>query len=228
MTFNCFPNRETRKEFPMPQQIIRLYDTAAQGAKAAQDLTNAGFEEVFYFKASGAKGVAASKLQDALVADMAAAHIYRSHAVVYASQLAKGGGLVLVHAPFGAGVTAARILGAQNPSSKGIHEIPSKPEATWDEATPLSSALHLPVLAKVEHPFETLTGFSSLTKGSGFLSSFFGIPLLSRGLQHAQSSFGIPLLSRGLEHAETSMGLPLLSRSPTPLSSMLGLKVLSR
>jgi hypothetical protein len=212
----------------MPQQVIRTYDVAANGAKAAQGLIDEGFTDVFHFKSAGGKGAAAAKARDALAAEMKAAQIYASHAEVYADQLAKGGAVVLVHAPFGAGVNAMRILDSHKPSGVGLNHAPSAPDFTWDPAAPLSSAFQLPVLTKVQHPFETLTGISSLSKGKAFISNLLGIPLLTRGLEHAQTSFGFPLLSRGLQHAESSMGMPLLSRSATPLSSMLGIKVLTR
>jgi hypothetical protein len=208
----------------MSEMIIRLYDAATQGAKAAKALSEEGFRHVHHFSSSGGKG---AKARDGLVADMVAAHVYKSHAETYANQMAKGGSLVLVHAPFGSAVNAMRILDAHNPSGKGIQS-PQEPMLKWDSGAPLSSALAMPVLTNITHPFETVTGFSSLSKGKAFLSTLLGIPLLSRGLEHRTSSFGIPLLSRGKHHSNSSMGLPMLSRSPTPLSSMLGIKLLTR
>jgi hypothetical protein len=209
----------------MAQPIIRIYETESQGNKAAADLREAGFENVFKFAYARGKGVAAAKARASLVDDMAAAHIWKSHAEFYADELEKGGSLVTVSAPFGYGMAATRILDSHGPSQKGLD--PSRDqEIVWDEAAPLSSLLKLPVLTGTDHPVETLSGIPSLTKGSGFLSNLFGIPLLSRGRHNATSSFGIPLLKRGAAHKTSSMGLPLLSNSPTPLSSLFGLRVL--
>jgi hypothetical protein len=210
----------------MPQQVIRLYDVAANGAKAAQALADEGFGDVFHFKSSGAKGAAAAKARTELVNEMAAAQIYKSHAESYADHLAKGGALVLVHAPFGSGVNAARIMDSHGSTAQGLNHAAPAQDFVWDPSTPLSCALQLPVLTKVHHPFETLTGVSSLSKGKAFISNLLGIPLLSRGLEHRESSFGLPLLSRSATPLSSMLGMKTLSSNPTPLSSMFGLGVL--
>jgi hypothetical protein len=210
----------------MPQAIIRMYETESQGSKAAAELREAGFEHVFKFAYARGKGVAAAKARASLVDEMTAAHIWRSHAESYASELEDGGSLVAVTPPFGAGLTATRILDSHAPIGKGLETRDDGGEMEWDEAAPLSSLLQLPVLIRTDHPMETLSGIPSLTKGSGFLSSLLGLPLLSRGRHNATSSFGIPLLKSGPAHKTSSMGLPLLSNSPTPLSSLFGLRVL--
>jgi hypothetical protein len=210
----------------MAETIIRIYDTEQQGNKAAAELREAGFGDVFNFASAGGKGAAAARARASLIDDMAAAHIWRSHAEAYAAELEKGGSLVKVSAPFGFGLAAARILDSHGPSGKGFYPADRDREVVWDEAAPLSSLLQLPVLTKTDHPMETVSGIPSLTKGAAFLSSVFGLPLLARGKHDATSSFGLPLLKRGPELATSSMGLPLLSQSPTPLSSMLGLRVL--
>jgi hypothetical protein len=210
----------------MAETIIRIYETEAQGAKAVAQLRDAGFQDVFHFKSSGAKGAAAAKARAALVDEIAASHIWKSHAESYAAQLDKGGSMVKVSAPFSSGKAAAHILDSHSPSHKGFSaEIKSRAQA-WDDAAPLSSALQIPVLTNIKLPIETLTGASSLSKGKAFISSLLGMPLLSRGLEHATSSWGMPLLSRSVHHKTSSWGLPLLSRSSTPLSSMFGLRVL--
>jgi hypothetical protein len=228
----------------MAETVIRIYESEAQAGKAATALRDKGFENVFQFtalpkpvapakapaKGAAAKGAVAAKTTVAstasLVADMTAAHILQSHAQSYAAELQKGGSLVKVDAPFGLGLTANKILDSYGPCGRGFDTSAPSREFIWDDAAPLSSMLQLPVLSNIEHPFETLTGISSLSKGAAFLSSLFGIPLLSRGSAEKTSSFGMPLLSRGSAQKNSSFGLPLLSNSPTPLSSLFGLKVL--
>jgi hypothetical protein len=210
----------------MTQTIIRMYENEAQGSKAAAELRQEGFENVFKFESAGGKGAAAAKARAGLIDDMAAAHIWKSHAEVYATELEKGGSLVVVYAPFGTALVADRILDAHAPVHKGLHAEPEDREIEWDEAAPLSSLLQIPVLTNTDHPMELVSGFPSLTKGACFLSSMIGLPLLARGRHDATTSLGLPLLAKGAGTAQTSMGLPLLSNSPTPLSSMLGLPVL--
>jgi acetoin utilization deacetylase AcuC-like enzyme len=208
----------------MSSLIIRLYDSAAQAAKAAQQLVDEGFEHVRHIKAGSGKNAN----RQALVTELMAAHIWKSHAETYADRLAKGGALVLVHAPFGSALNAEATLDQYEPNEKGITTQTWEPDAVWDDATPLSSALHLPVLINARLPAEILTGVSSLTKTTAFLSDFFGMPILKPGVHHATTSMGLGLLSKSATPLSSLFGLKTLSSNPTPLSSLLGLKVLSR
>jgi hypothetical protein len=212
----------------MSQKIIRFYNAVESAAKAAKDLADEGFADVFQFKSAGGKGAAAVKSREVLLAEMLAAQVYHGHAETYVERLAKGGAMVLVHAPFGSSVNAARIMDLHGASGMGLDEGPTKPDYVWDERAPLSSALMLPVLTDVKLPMETLTGVTSLSSGTAFLSDLLGIPLLSRGSAHSNASFGMPLLSQSATPLSSMLGMPVLSRNATPLSSMLGLSVLKR
>jgi hypothetical protein len=212
----------------MSTNVIRVYETPVQAAKAAKDVMDSGFQFVSQFKGAGGKGAAAAANRNALVSGLMKAHVWQNHAELYADMLGKGGGLVAVNAPFGTAVTAANILDSHNPVRDEISNAPRTPGFQWDEATPLSSALRLPVLSDVKLPFELLLGVSSLTKGKAFLSNLFGMPLLSAGLSQRHSSMGMRLLSNSATPLSSALGLRTLSQNSTPLSSLLGLAVLKR
>jgi hypothetical protein len=208
----------------MPTQVIRIYGSAANAAKAAQHLTDSGFESVSHFKGGTGKGAPS---RAAHIEDMLKFHMWKSHAESYADRLVKGESLVAVQAPFGTALKVAKIMDRYEPVSEGIAAPPDKLDFWWDDAAPLSSAFQMPVLSRMGLTFETLTGISSLTKGSGFISKWFGMPLLSPGSAKKNSSMGLPLLSSSPTPLSSSIGMGTLSHNPTPLSSMLGLKVLS-
>ena len=208
----------------MSSLLIRIYDSVTQSAKAAQQLMDEGFEHVRHIKA----GTGKNANRQNLVAELMSAQIWKSHAETYADRLSKGAGLVLVHAPFGAAVNAAAIMDAYQPVDQGLATSQTKPDFVWDDAAPLSSALQIPVLISVKLPAETLSGVSSLTKGTAFLSDFLGMRILSKGVHHNTTSMGMPLLSKSATPLSSMFGMRTLSNNPTPLSSLFGMKVLKR
>jgi hypothetical protein len=208
----------------MSTMLVRTYDAAASATAAAKELTDAGFEHVMQFKAAASKS-AASRFK--LIDEMTRAHIWQSHAEIYADRLGKGGALVVVHAPFGSSVTAAEILDAHNPLDEGIPTERAKHhDYTWNDATPFSSALQLPLLTKIKLPAEEFTGLRSLTKRPSLMSEFIGMVLLTEGPARKTESMGLPLLSRSATPLSSMFGLKTLTQNPTPLSSLFGLKVL--
>jgi hypothetical protein len=208
----------------MSSLLIRLFDSATQSAKAAQQLADEGFEHVRHIKA----GTGKNANRQMLVSELMSAQVWKSHAETYAERLAKGGAMVLVHAPFGTALKAGAIMDAHGPVDQGLPGAAAKPDFVWDDAAPLSSVLQLPVLTNVKLPAETLSGVSSLTKGTAFLSDMFGMKILSRGVHHATSSMGLSLLSKSATPLSSLFGMGTLSRNPTPLSSLFGMKVLSK
>jgi hypothetical protein len=209
----------------MTTQVIRIYGSAANAAKATQHLSKAGFEDVAQFSGGKSKGAPArTKLRD----DLMKFHIWKSHAEVYADRLMKGEELVAVHAPFGTALKVGKIMDMYDPVDPGLALHENTRDYWWDDAAPLSSSLQLPILARSALFFETIAGISSLTRGSAFMSDVLGMPLLSTGSASKHSSWGLPLLSRSATPLSSSIGMKTLSESATPLSSMLGLRVLSR
>jgi hypothetical protein len=211
----------------MTQPIIRIYDSETQATKAANHLRGEGYANLFQFSGPSGKGATSAAARNALVASMTAAHIWKSHAEVYADRLTKGKSLLMVHAPFGRAHNATQVLDSYGPSEVGVVEKDGSIEFGWDEAAPLSSALLLPVLAQTRHPFETLTGIPSLSKGKAFFSGCLGFPLLKDGAAKRNTSMGFRMLSSSATPLSSAIGMRTLSQNPTPLSSLLGLKVLS-
>jgi hypothetical protein len=212
----------------MTHAIIRHYDSEAQGSKAAEQLRGEGYSHVHLFTGPTGKASASAASRAAVVSDMLAANIWKSHAETYADRLTKGKSMVLVHAPFSTGRHANHILDSHEPSGAGIADTYHGSDFEWDDAAPLSSMLRMPVLLGDKLPAETLTGIGSLTKGKAFLSNLLGIPLLKAGLQHSTSSLGLPLLSRNATPLSSLFGMRSISQSATPLSSMFGLPTLTK
>jgi hypothetical protein len=209
----------------MPQSIIRIYKTEAQANKAAAHLIGEGYSGVFQFNAPTSASAAA---RSNLVTEMMAAHILKSHAESYVDDLTKGKSLVMVRPIFGQAVNAINVLDSYAPVASGHPETKESVHFHWDEAAPLSSAFRLPILAKTEHPIETLTGISSLTKGKAFISHLLGMPLLKAGAARRETSMGFKMLSNSATPLSSAIGMRTLSQNATPLSSMFGLPVLTK
>ncbi|WP_035643205.1 hypothetical protein [Bradyrhizobium sp. ORS 375] len=189
----------------MSQTICRMYATPAQAASAKAALEREGYNEV-YLVASDNVGESI----DDIVAAITRGYVLKAHARVYAQTISRGGSLVTVHAPFTGGGRATRILDNFSPIDSGIAE-PESHVMPWNEATPMSCILQIPVLLDNPTPFASFWNVPPLSSSTFSLSALLGMPLLKR--------FG---------PAASSFGLPLLSRDPAPLSSLLRLPTLSR
>jgi hypothetical protein len=190
----------------MTQTIHRLYESRDTAAAAAQALLTSRFDrftEVHVFTGEPAP--------EALVDAMTRAFILKSHAHTLADQVRRGAALVTVHAPFGTAVAAMGILESFGPVGAGVPDF-TEPPLAWDEAAPLSSALHLAVLARQSGPYD----------------GYGGMPLLTRSQSTTSGALGLPELTRSSGSYRGVTGLPLLSNKATPLSSMIGLPVLTR
>lgn len=187
----------------MSQEISRMYATAEHAQNAAAELAEEGFDEV-YVVSPPSKDVPVS----AIAAQIAHGRVYLGDAKIYAEGVAKGGTLVTVHAPFGSGMKATVILESHNPIASGKTE--PAPEPVWNEATPFSSAMHMPLLLDDAAPMSKVIGISPLAGADCSLSGMIGMPLLSDN--------PAPLSSL--------LGMRALSSNPSPLSSLLGLPLL--
>ena len=189
----------------MSQTISRMYGTPEQAASAKSALEEEDYSDVHLVS-----GESAGASIDEIVAAIIKGNVLKSHARVYAEGISQGGSLVTVHAPFGGAAMATRILDRFGPIESGISE-PESLIMSWDEATPMSCILQMPVLMDDPVPF----------------SSFWNVPPLSGGSFSLSSLLGIPLLTKTVSRS-TSFGVPLLSNNATPLSSLLGLPALSK
>ena len=205
----------------MTQTISRMYEFPEQAAQAKAALKKADYPNVHLVSAAGM----ADAPFDDIVAAIARGNVLTAHARIYAAGIAKGGSLVTVHAQFGSAIDAIRILDRFEPIDSGIPE-PESHASLWNEATPLSSLLQLPVLINEAAPYSTFWNLPALSDPSSSLSRLLGLPLL-KNFGSRSTSFGLPLL-KNFGPRSTSFGIPLLSDQPAPLSSLLGLPTLTK
>ncbi len=219
------------------QTLSRLYSTQGQATGAVNQLIYSRFsaETIFVIGPPGGRGAGA--LPDGVSTDDIATaimkgYLLKSHARIYAEGVAGGGTLVIVHAAFGTALEATEILDSFSPADAGIVEAkyPSQP---WDDAAPLSSALHMPVLTKSwrlpDLMPSTFTVFSipALTHGKPPYSGFLGLPLLTKNRRRSTGFLGLPLLLKNRRKPTGFLGLPLLTKSRPGPTGFLGLKLLT-
>jgi hypothetical protein len=208
-------------EKAMTQTISRMYEFPEQAAQAKAALKRADYPNVHLVSAAGMSDAPF----DDIVAAIARGNVLIADARIYAAGIAKGGSLVTVHTQFGSAIDAIRILDRFEPIDSGIPE-PESHASLWNEATPISSILRLPVLINEAAPYSTFWNMPALADPSFSLSKLFGLPLL-KNFGARSTSFGLPLL-KPFGPRSTSFGLPLLSDQPAPLSSLLGLPTLTK
>lgn len=189
----------------MSQTISRMYKTPGEAVSA-----KAALEEEDYSDVHLVSGDSVGASIDEIVAAIIKGYVLKSHARVYAEGISKGGSLVTVHAPFGGAARAMRILDKFSPIDSGISE-PESHVMEWDEATPMSCILQMPVLLEDPAPFSRFWNVPPLSSGSFALSSLFGMPLLTKAAPRS-SSFGIPLLIGNAAPLSSLLGLPTISR----------------
>jgi hypothetical protein len=194
----------------MTQTISRMYASLADAKKAAAELKDNLYQDV-YVVGREADPAAPPASHDSIVSELMKGHVLKAAAQIYAKGISRGGALVTVHAPFGTAKQAMEIMDSHNPIDSGVAD-PTEPPYSWDDATPISSLFQMPLLTKTQLPFESFWNVSSLTSKASPFSSMLGMPLLTSG----------PGLMSG------SMGMPLLSKSATPFSSMLRMPTLTK
>ena len=196
----------------MTQTISRMYSSSAQATKAFEDLKKLGYQNVHMFSApvTGVDGAAAhgSPVKE-IAAAMMKAHILKHEAQVFAERVSKGASLVTVHALFGTALDARTALDSHGAIDSGVAE-PDHTGHLWDEKTPVSSALRMPVLSDNKLPFEKMWGVRSITNGPSYVSSCLGFPMLSKPGTPFSSAMGRQLLSNNKTPFSTRLGLPLL------------------
>jgi hypothetical protein len=215
----------------MSQTIARMYESHERADQAAHELrTNrpVRFSEVFVFARSGGTGAGAGGAEasldgivarfqdmaghqalDGIVARLMACHVLKAHARGYAAGVLRGGALVVVHAPFGCGAEATRILADHGPIDSGVAE-PNHSPMAWDDAAPCSSALHVRVLLDDAHTFSRFWNVAPLVKSAATTFSVLGLPEVTSSSGPFTGTFGMPLISKKATFLSSMLGLPVL------------------
>jgi hypothetical protein len=204
----------------MTTMISRMYASRRRVEMAVAELANAGYRDVHRF---GTGEGEAPPDRPAEVQGLRAIGLPQSTAEALADRLMSGNALVVVFAPFGKALAAQRILDSHEPVDGGV-TAPAAMSAAASDATPLSSALGLPVLAKTQLPIQATFGMPSLTGGGWFATGAFGFGRANPA--PFSSALGMPLLSKGATPLSSMIGMGCLSSNPTPLSSLVGMPVL--
>ena len=179
----------------MSHEITRMYASAATAAKAADELREEGFDDIYVVTPPAASDVPLS----AIAAQIAQGHVLLADARIYAKGVAAGHSLVTVHAPFGSGKLAEDILESHGPVDSGM---PKPRRCTmWDEAAPLSSALYDAGAARRPGPDVQGDGHSG-----GHAPAIAACP----------GTIGMPLLTDGELGDRGKLGIPLPVRQPHP------------
>lgn len=196
----------------MSQTISRMYQSHARATEAAEALRNGrevSFAEVYVCSSQTTGGTPST---DAIVAALVDSYVLKSHAAIYADGIRRGGALVTVHAPFGTAVTAIETLERFDPIDSGVTES-SDVLPAWNDATPVSSLLNLPVLLDDSATFARFWNLPALSRTGATISSRFGLPEVSDGRGPFNGTFPLPLLSRSAAPLSSMLGLPLLTKS---------------
>ena len=154
----------------MVSPVTRLFATAQQATDAIRELKASGYSDSQIFV------VHPGADSDATVKAIMAANVLKADAVRYAEHVKGGRTLIAVDADFGRGAEARALLDHHGTVDPGFEEKGYELDTTWDEATPLSSALRLPVLSRprlrflgigelVSHDWQLFSWLPSLTSG---------------------------------------------------------------
>ncbi len=201
----------------MSQTINRMYDSHERASQAADELRNGRvdrFTDVHVVSRSsgGAAGEdVAESSADAIVASLMKGFVLKSHAKVFAEGIKRGGALVTVHAPFGTARAAIDILERHGPIESNVAEPRDDPMA-WDDATPMSCALHMPVLLSDSATFSRFWNVAPISKRGGTTSSALGIPAVVDTRGPFSGTFGMSLISDKATILSSLLGLPLLTK----------------
>ena len=185
----------------MSETICRIYASREPAEKAIEALRKLGYADLHLVARTG-EGDSAERLAQAI----AHTRLAPDEARHYAERVARGSVLVVVHTLFGGALRARMILDGHGPIDSGLPR-PTHALAQADSAAQASGGGWF----KARHPFEALTGWSTLTKEGWMFSDRFGWKYLTDN-PHPFSS---------------AMGWKLLSENPHPFSSMMGWKLLS-
>lgn len=212
----------------MTQVVSRLFSSHFQALSAAEALRKDGFSDVYVFPGVQRTGEAATGGSDStgsLVKSMMDAFILKHHAQQYAARIAAGAHLVAVHAIFGTARHAEELMDKLEALPEDISRTPAPDRYVYDERTPLSSSLLLPVLTKTKYPFESFFGLRNITSRPRLFSLF---PHLSSSAAPLSGMLGLPTQAKRPTPFSSMIGMSTLTTCSTPFSSLFKLPLLTR
>ena len=200
----------------MTETIARIYAKPQIASEAVEALKANGFDHpdvalVAYSAEHERHSNQPDTAVDQLTAQIMAARVLKAHARIYADRVSRGGSLVVVHAIFGRGALATRILDSFDPVDSGVAESHSSARP-WDEAAPVSSALHVGVRLDQPTPFSAFWNLPVLIDGAASLSRLFHIPTLANHATSLSGAIGLPTLVSNNGSWSERMGIPVLLR----------------
>ena len=211
----------------MADIITRVYGSHENAVAAVNELKTYRFEDtditvVSYLGGYKTGANAAAAEFNEIVGAVAAGFIPKAEAAIYALSIVRGATLVTVRAPFGTAGRATAILDSFDPIETGVPPKEYKPLRQWDEATPASSFLSLPVLVDDTATLSAVLGVPILLERGRTVFSALRIP----ELLNASNLLGIPALIKGTPALTALIGLPVLTDAKARLSSVLHIKLL--
>jgi len=187
----------------MSEPVVRVFATEEQAQSAVDQLVRRGYprDTINFLKASTEQ----SASLEAIAEKIAAGHVLRTRAKVYAEAVRSGRSLVSVRAPFGRAIPALDIMSSCAPVDSGVR-LPLDGFRDWDDGEP-PSFLTMTTLLNNPAPLSQLFGigtkafggkpmFGGLTGSRFALSSMIGFPLLCRSSTSLSSAIGLPLLTK--------------------------------
>ena len=199
----------------MSQVISRMYASHEAATRAVAELKDYGFAHVHLVAGAGggkAGNGVSDRSHDEIVAAIMKGHVLKADARVYAAGVARGGTLVTVRAPFGSAVQAMQVMNEFDPIDSGVPD-PQYPGAGWNDESPMSSLLHMPVLLDDSQTFSRFWNVRPLIDSHRSVSSCLGLPSLANASLALSQVMGFPLLASNATHVSSLFHLPLLLRS---------------
>jgi hypothetical protein len=199
----------------MTQTICRMYSNLAQAEKAVEDLKRKNYQHVHLITGTvsgDSESGAGNVSYDSILSAIMKAHIWKKHASVYADRVSRGNTLITVHAPFGTARDAIATMAKYDPIDSGVPDV--KFDApVWNESTPMSCALQMPVLMKTRLPFAKVWNVPSISAKPTPMSTLCHMLPLAKPATSFSSKIGMPLLANSAPSFSAKFGLPLLSNA---------------
>jgi hypothetical protein len=211
----------------MADIITRVYGSEDNAVAAVNELKTYRFADtditvVSYLGGYKTGANAAAAEFNEIVGAVAAGFIPKAEAAIYALSIARGATLVTVRAPFGTAGRATAILDSYDPIETGVPPKEYKPLRMWDEATPASFILSLPVLLDDTATVSAVLGVPILLERGRTALSALRIP----ELLNASNLLGIPAILKDRAAFSALIGLPVLIDAKARLSSVLHIRLL--